>query len=233
MSQPVQIAYKGEPTGITRSTIDDANDLASVYALPTKTMQGKSATFKSALEAQGKSPTAFQILMVHGVERVVLGTDPKTGFDTMTITMNSHADWAKNRNLAEIKIVAFTQFAKNTPKAALANLAALEPEMDLNGLIDSFNAAGNPEGVSRLKAVIAITNKGIAHHGGEIQYVGYNQETSTLAIGLDGNCSGCAASQFTVQNTLLGHYKRLENVLRVPVKEIKVVRGGPATPKAS
>ena len=62
----------------------------------------------------------------------------------------------------------------------------------------------------------------VASDGGNIQFLSYNAETKTVSVMLQGACSGCPSSTFTLKN---GIENMLKDMLNGKVETVEAING--------
>ncbi|CAI5449744.1 unnamed protein product [Caenorhabditis angaria] len=157
----------------------------------------KTYDFASASTAVKQSPLAVKLLRVEGVKRVFFGEN----FVTITKS-DENVDWALLRPEIFSTIADHLQTGKP--------------------IINEENA-GNGEEVEDTEVVLMIKEilesrirPMVQEDGGDIVYVGFEEDTGTVKLKMQGSCTGCPSSGVTLKNGI-------ENMLTFYVPEVKNV----------
>jgi len=173
-----------------------------------------SANFASARDAASASPLAAALFRVDGVTGVFLGSD------FLTVTKAEGVAWA------EVKPAAFAAITEHFA----SGLPALRPRSP--GSVGA--AAGGPlpldphaphpddsETVAMIKELLDTRIRpAVAEDGGDIAFASFDPASGTVALRLQGACSGCPSSAITLKSGI-------ENMLQHYIPEVKQVVEAP------
>lgn len=176
----------------------DTPNPATLKFLPGRDVMGEGAVadFPEAGSAD-RSPLARALFAIPEVARVFFGAD----FISVT---KRDGEW-KHLKPAILGAI-MEHFTQNLP---LIEGGALEAE-------DSF-AADDDEVVVQIKELIETrVRPAVAQDGGDIIFMGFNNDTGIVSLHLQGSCAGCPSSTMTLKNGI-------ENMLRHYVPEVTAV----------
>jgi NFU1 iron-sulfur cluster scaffold homolog, mitochondrial len=179
-----------------------------------------SAHFSSAREAAAASPLAAALFRVDGVTAVFLGSD------FLTVTKAEGAAWA------EVKPGVFAAITEHFA-SGLPALRPLAPGSAGAGAASSSqpsDTAPHPddsETVAMIKELLDTRIRpAVAEDGGDIAFAGFDPDTGTVSLRLQGACSGCPSSSITLKSGI-------ENMLQHYIPEVKQVVEAPPDEAAS
>ncbi|CUM63411.1 uncharacterized protein PRCAT00000986001 [Priceomyces carsonii] len=162
----------------------------------------KTFEFTSSLQAI-HSPLALKLFKLPGVRSVMLGPD------FLTVNKQDHINWA---NLKPEVTQLLDKFLTEKKEPTITN--------ELIKLSEEEDAAANEgdlEIVSMIKELIETRIRpAIQDDGGDIEYKGFDEETGTVFLKLQGACKSCSSSEDTLK---LG----IESMLKYYVEEVKEV----------
>ncbi|KAG0497283.1 hypothetical protein HPP92_001974 [Vanilla planifolia] len=162
-------------------------------------MEVGSADFPNARAAMS-SPLAKSIFAIDGITRVFFGSD------FVTVTKSDEASW---------------DFLKPEIFAAIMDFYSSGGTL----FLDSNTAASkdtaihedDSEIVAMIKELLETRIRpAVQDDGGDIEYRGYDEETGTVKLRMQGACSGCPSSSVTLKSGI-------ENMLMHYVPEVKRV----------
>ncbi|KAI5951741.1 NFU1 [Candida jiufengensis] len=170
--------------------------------------------FTSTLQAI-HSPLALQIFKIPGVKSIMLGSD------FLTINKLGNYDW--NQLSSEV-MDTMNKFLDNKKDQVPVITQELINKIQQDKLIDDEN---DTEIVSMIKELIETRIRpAIQDDGGDIEYKGFDEETGTVFLKLQGACKSCSSSEDTLKSgieSMLKHYieevKEVEQILD-PEEEI-------------
>jgi Fe-S cluster biogenesis protein NfuA len=140
-----------------------------------------------------RSPLAKEIFKVDGVKSVYFGRE------FVTVTKYATAHWAHLRTLIFGVIMDF--YSAEKPQPALADAAIIT---------DTTIMDDDDEVVAMIKELLETRIRpAVQEDGGDIRYVGYEEETGIVSVKLAGSCVGCPSSSVTLKNgveNMLMHY---------------------------
>ena len=142
-------------------------------------------------EEIARSPLAKELFKIEGIKSVYLGAD------FVTVTKYAEAKWGSVRPLIFSSLM--DHYASGQP--ALTKTA---PITDTTILED------DDEVVAMIKEILeARVRPAVQEDGGDIRYVGFEEETGIVTVRLAGSCVGCPSSSVTLKNgveNMLMHY---------------------------
>jgi len=146
---------------------------------------------KSDKEDIARSPFAKLLFAVDGVKAVYLGPD------FVTVTKYAEANWAHVRTLVFSAIM--DHYASGKPAVTST------PE-----ITDTTILEDDDEIVAMIKELLeSRIRPAVQEDGGDIRYVGFNEDTGIVLVQLAGSCVGCPSSSVTLKNgveNMLKHY---------------------------
>ena len=181
-----------------------------------------SANFSSAREAAAASPLAAALFRVDGVTGVFLGSD------FMTVTKAEGAAWA------EVKPGVFAAITEHYA----SGLPALRPRSPGSAAAGGGGSGGGGAGaaaavdphaphpddsetVAMIKELLDTRIRpAVAEDGGDIAFASFDPASGTVALRLQGACSGCPSSAITLKSGI-------ENMLQHYIPEVKQVVEAP------
>mmetsp|Transcript_22812 Transcript_22812/g.65598 ORF Transcript_22812/g.65598 Transcript_22812/m.65598 type:complete len:292 (+) Transcript_22812:135-1010(+) len=138
-----------------------------------------------------KSPLATQLFKIDGVKGVYLG------FDFVTITKYAENNWKLMR--PEIFSCLMDFFDSNQP------VLVDEPIISDTTILED-----DDEVVAMIKELIeARIRPAVQEDGGDIRYIGFEEDTGMVTVQLAGSCVGCPSSSVTLKQgveNMLMHY---------------------------
>jgi len=144
-------------------------------------------------EEIARSPLAKELFKVDGVKSVYLGRD------FVTVTKYATAHWSHLRTLIFGVIMDF--YSAESPLPALADAAIIT---------DTTIFDDDDEVVAMIKELLETRIRpAVQEDGGDIRYIGYEEETGIVSVKLAGSCVGCPSSAVTLRNgveNMLMHY---------------------------
>jgi Fe-S cluster biogenesis protein NfuA len=152
---------------------------------------GYYATKNSSATEIARSPLAKQLFSVEGVKAVYLGND------FVTITKYAENKW---KFLRPQVFEAIMEWADGGKPALL----------DQPDITDTTILEDDTEIVAMIKELIeARIRPAVQEDGGDILFVGFEEETGIVTVKLAGSCVGCPSSSVTLKNgaqNMLQHY---------------------------
>ncbi|KAF6004399.1 nifu-like protein [Cyanidiococcus yangmingshanensis] len=170
-------------------------------------MENESTFDFSSVRAASASPLARRLFQIDGVVGVMFGPD------FVTVTKREDIDWSVLR--PEIFSAIMDFYMSGQPLFLDETTGSVDsPELDADTrILDT-----DPEHVAMIKELIETRIRpAVAEDGGSILYRGFEEQTGTVLLELQGACSSCASSSVTLKNGV-------ENMLRHYVPEVKAVR---------
>lgn len=165
---------------LTTSTTGDASDITGFYLTST-----------SPKIEIAKSPLAQILFKIEGVKGVYLGPD------FITVTKVAEVSWSHIRTLVFSAIM--DHYSSGKP-ALLST-----PEVS-----DTFITEDDSEIVAMIKELLeSRIRPAVMEDGGDIKYIGFNEDTGIVQVQLAGSCVGCPSSSVTLKNgveNMLMHY---------------------------
>lgn len=144
-----------------------------------------------AMDVILKSPLATKLFKIEGVKAVYLG------FDFVTITKYAENNWKLMR--PEIFSVLMDFFDSNQPVL-----------VDQPIITDTTILDDDDEVVAMIKELIeARIRPAVQEDGGDIRYIGFEEDTGIVTVQLAGSCVGCPSSSVTLKQgveNMLMHY---------------------------
>lgn len=155
-----------------------------------------------SVRAAGKSALARKLLTIGGVRSVFFGGD------FVTVTKDEPTDWAVLRpEIFEVMMEFFTQGDEPVVMGELQDVA----------YADTAISDDDDEVVALIKELLETRVKpAVAEDGGSILYRGFDKESGTVKLELQGACSTCSSSSITLKNGV-------ENMMRHYIPEVKMV----------
>lgn len=180
----------------------------SVKFLPGSVVMENESTFDfPSVRAASASPLARRLFQIDGVVGVMFGPD------FVTVTKREDVDWSVLR--PEIFSVIMDFYMSGQPLFLDETTGNAEaPDLDADTrILDT-----DPEHIAMIKELIETRIRpAVAEDGGSIVYRGFEEDTGTVLLELQGACSSCASSSVTLKNGV-------ENMLRHYISEVKAVR---------
>ena len=169
-----------------------------VVVLPDGDINGYYVTKTDPMDSILRSPLAKDLFKIEGIKSVYLGAD------FVTITKFAQTPWKMLR--PQILDVLMTFFDNDTP--ALRD----QPE-----IIDTTILDDDDEVVAMIKELIeSRIRPAVQEDGGDIRYVGFEEDTGIVTVELAGSCVGCPSSSVTLK-------QGVENMLQHYIPEITAV----------
>jgi NFU1 iron-sulfur cluster scaffold homolog, mitochondrial len=145
-----------------------------------------------------RSPLAQKLLKVDGVKSVFLGSD------FVTVTKFAEEKW---KHLRPELFQIIMDWAESGEKAVL----------DAPLITDTTILDDDDEIVAMIKELIeSRIRPAVQQDGGDIRYVGFEEETGIVTVQLAGSCVGCPSSSVTLK-------QGVENMLLHYIPEVKAV----------
>lgn len=145
-----------------------------------------------------RSPLAKKLFDIEGVKSVYLGTD------FVTITKYAEKQWRLIRPDLYDVIMSWA----DSGEAALSD----EPILSDTTILDD-----DDEVVAMIKELIETKIRpAVQEDGGDIRYVGFEEETGLVTVKLAGSCVGCPSSSVTLK-------QGVENMLKHYIREVTSV----------
>ncbi|CAH2351654.1 nifU-like protein, mitochondrial [[Candida] railenensis] len=174
----------------------------------------KTFEFNSTFQAM-HSPLALKLFKIPGIRSVMLGSD------FLTVNKQDYINWATLRPEVVEAMDSFLT-AKKEPVITKELLEQSEKDMAKENENDS-------ELVSMIKELIETKIRpAIQDDGGDIDYMGFDEETGKVFLKLQGACKTCSASEDTLKNgieSMLMHYiEEVQEVVQIldPEEEISL-----------
>lgn len=176
-------------------------------------LENKTFEFTSSLQAI-HSPLALKLFKLPGVKSVMLGPD------FLTVNKQDHINWADLRpEVTELMDQFLTKGDSVVTKELLEETQRQIDQEDADDL----------EIVSMIKELIETRIRpAIQDDGGDIEYKGFDEETGTVFLKLQGACKSCSSSEDTLKHgieSMLKHYiEEVENIEQIldPEEEIAI-----------
>ena len=148
-----------------------------------------------------KSPLAKRIFDIKGIARVMYG------HDYISVGKKDDVDWNDIKPL--VLDVISDHFTKNLI------LFDETPEAEDTKILDT-----DSETLSLIKEIVAVRIRPVIQEdGGDIKFIGFDENTGNVQVCMKGSCSGCPSSTVTLKNgieKMLMHYvpevKNVESV---------------------
>ena len=169
---------------------------ATLKFLPGRTViSSGTIDFRSAADAQGKSPLAERLFDVNGVEGVFFG------YDFVTVTKAGEPDWQHMK--PAILGAIMEHFMTDSPVMAEDAKPGAE-----TGSGQEFFDEGDEDIVETIKDLLdSRVRPAVAQDGGDITFRGYKE--GIVYLEMRGACAGCPSSTATLQHgiqNLLKHF---------------------------
>lgn len=148
------------------------------------------------------SPLARKLFGIDGVRSIFFGAD------FVTVTKNAPVDWAVLRpEIFEVIMEFFTDASQNV---------ILQQDEQVPHP-DTLITEDDDEVVAMIKELLEMRVKpAVAEDGGSIVYRGFDQDSGTVKLEMQGACSTCSSSSITLKNGV-------ENMMRHYIPEVKHV----------
>lgn len=174
---------------------------ATLKFLPGETVvQNGPFDFKTAEEAQGRSPLAESLFGVEGVNGVFFG------FDFITVTKAETLDWAHLKPAILGGIM--EHFMSGAP-------VMVSDQADIPNVDEEVNDEGSEEIVATIKELLETrVRPAVAQDGGDITFHGYRD--GHVFLHMRGACAGCPSSTATLQHGI-------QNLLKHFIPEVQAV----------
>lgn len=195
-------------------TLPTPNPDALKFVSPEKDilpLENKTFEFTSSLQAI-HSPLALKLFKLAGVKSVMLGPN------FLTVNKQDHINWADLR--PEVTELVDQFLTKGEPVVTKELLEETQRQMNQED-------ADDLEIVSMIKELIETRIRpAIQDDGGDIEYKGFDEETGTVFLKLQGACKSCSSSEDTLKHgieAMLKHYiEEVENIEQIldPEEEI-------------
>ena len=157
------------------------------------------------------SPLATQLFHLHFVKAVFMDEN------YISITKYEVAEW----NDITLELREFIRSYIENDKDILLPNAAQSLQKTTQQLDDTFETLDDTS-----KEIINILEEyvkpAVASDGGNIQFQSYNSESKTVKVILQGACSGCPSSTFTLKN---GIENMLKEMLKGKVETVEAING--------
>lgn len=173
-------------------------DTTTILADNENTGNGWYVTAKDEKMEILRSPLARELFHVEGVKAVYLGAD------FVTVTKYAERKWRDLRPQLFEKIIQWAE----TGQPALSD----EPIVTDTTILDD-----DDEIVAMIKELIeSRIRPAVQEDGGDIRYVGFEEESGIVTVQLAGSCVGCPSSSVTLK-------QGVENMLMHYIPEVKTV----------
>lgn len=173
-------------------------DSVPVLADNENTGNGWYVTKKDDAKEILRSPLAKELLAVEGVKAVYLGSD------FVTVTKYAERKWRELRPQLFERIIGWAE----SGQPALGD----EPVVTDTTILDD-----DDEVVAMIKELIETRIRpAVQEDGGDIRYVGFDEETGAVTVRLAGSCVGCPSSSVTLK-------QGVENMLMHYIPEVRTV----------
>ena len=174
----------------------------SLKFLPGKPVLGvpSSRDFRSFKDAQ-VSPLAKKLFATEGVAGVFLAND------FLTVSKAEGSDWLELKPQIFATIMDF-----------YASGEAVMSDPDAEGEVDSLEILdSDSEVVQMVKELLDMRIRpSVQEDGGDIKFIGFNEESGVVTLEMQGSCSGCPSSAVTLKSGI-------ENMLTHYIPEVKEV----------
>jgi len=173
-------------------------DTTAILADNENTGNGWYVTAKDEKMEILRSPLARELFQVEGVKAVYLGAD------FVTVTKYAEGKWRVLRPQLFEKIIQWAE----SGQPALSD----EPIVTDTTILDD-----DDEIVAMIKELIeSRIRPAVQEDGGDIRYVGFEEESGIVTVQLAGSCVGCPSSSVTLK-------QGVENMLMHYIPEVKTV----------
>ena len=182
----------------------------SVKFLPgTVVMENERTCDFPTFRAASRSPLARHLFQIDGVVGVMYGPD------FITVSKREDVDWSVLRpEIFSVIMDFFTSGEALFP----ADADSADDAAAAGGRSDTEILETDPEHVAMIKELLETRIKpAVAEDGGSILYCGFEEETGTVLLEMQGACSSCSSSSVTLKNGV-------ENMMRHYIPEVKAVR---------
>lgn len=174
----------------------------------------KTFEFNSTFQAM-HSPLALKLFKIPGIRSVMLGSD------FLTVNKQDYINWATLRpEVVEV----MDQFLTSKKEPVITRELIEQSEKD-----SAKENENDLELVSMIKELIETKIRpAIQDDGGDIEYMGFDEETGKVFLKLQGACKTCSASEDTLKNgieSMLMHYiEEVQEVVQIldPEEEISL-----------
>lgn len=174
----------------------------------------KTFEFNSTFQAM-HSPLALKLFKIPGIRSVMLGPD------FLTVNKQDYINWATLRpEVVEV----MDQFLTTKKEPVITKELLEQSEKDM-----AKENENDLELVSMIKELIETKIRpAIQDDGGDIDYMGFDEETGKVFLKLQGACKTCSASEDTLKNgieSMLMHYiEEVQEVVQIldPEEEISL-----------
>lgn len=181
---------------------------------PILPIANKTFEFNSTFQAM-HSPLALELFKLPGIKSVMLGPD------FLTVNKQDYINWA-NLRPEVVEIMDDFLTSKKLPVITQELIKQLESDA-------AKEEAEDLELVSMIKELIETKIRpAIQDDGGDIDYMGFDEETGKVFLKLQGACKTCASSEDTLKNgieSMLMHYiEEVQEVVQIldPEEEISL-----------
>jgi len=160
---------------------------------------------RSDKEEISRSPLCKRLFKIEEIKSVYLGAD------FVTVTKFAEANWTHVRTFVFSAIMDHYQ----SGKPAVSNT----PEITDTTILDD-----DDEIVAMIKELLETRIRpAVQEDGGDIRYVGFDEDTGIVQVQLAGSCVGCPSSSVTlkngVENMLMHYIPEVTGVVSVEEKE--------------
>ncbi|KAI3402401.2 NFU1 [Candida oxycetoniae] len=172
-------------------------------------MENTTIEFNSTLEAI-HSPLALQIFKVPGVKSIMLGSN------FLTVNKLDNYDW--HTLSQDVKAIMNNFLDKDGINKGLVPVITQELMQKMQNDRMAEEEEDDSELVSMIKELIETRIRpAIQDDGGDIEYKGFDEETGTVFLKLQGACKSCSASEDTLKGGI-------ESMLKHYIEEVKQVQ---------
>ncbi|KAL6452614.1 NFU1 NifU-like protein [Candida maltosa Xu316] len=174
-------------------------------------MEDKTFEFNTTFQAI-HSPLALNLFKIPGVKSIMLG------HDFLTINKEDYINWA---NLRPEIVESLDDFLTSKKHPVITK------ELVAKSQEETAAAEDESELISMIKELIETRIRpAIQDDGGDIDFQGFDEETGTVFVKLQGACKSCSASEDTLKHgieSMLMHYiEEVKEVIQIldPEEEI-------------
>ncbi|KAM7270158.1 hypothetical protein ACFE04_029372 [Oxalis oulophora] len=191
--------FRGQRRTMFIQTQSTPNPSSLMFYPGKPVMEVGSSDFPNARSAMN-SPLAKALFGIDGVTRVFFGSD----FVTVTKSDETTWDFLKPEIFAAIM-----DFSTSGQPLFLDSQAAAAKDTAIN--------EDDSETVAMIKELLETRIRpSVQDDGGDIEYIGFDEETGIVKLKMQGACSGCPSSSVTLKSGI-------ENMLMHYVPEVKAV----------
>ena len=186
--------------------VQDTPNPSSLMFYPGKNVLGTGTQdLASALDARA-SPLAREIFRVDGVKGVFLGPD------YITVSIEKESEWS---------------ILKPQIFAAIAEFYASGAQVFDDSFVPSSDTAISSEDSEIVRTIKELLETrirpSVQEDGGDVKYIGWNEESGVVTLQLQGACTTCPSSTVTlksgIQNMLQYYVPEVEDVVALDPEE--------------